>query len=152
MWTGDIIGKPSRQKGDFAATIVTAHDFGHHVVDEMQIQLSQRDGVEYQQPTGKYKELIADCMAGVRTASAYYQGILDEQSDFDAAVEALYVLGDYETVSESHHGTPDERVEALLTGYNGIPGVTEPGSPDACVRQYWVTRPDILLQLGPGSV
>ena len=139
MWTGDIFGKVSQQAGDFAAAIITAHEFGHHMVDEMRVQYSQRDGVKYQEPAGKYAELIADCMAGVWAASAYYQGVLDEQADWDEAVAALYAIGDNEVTSPTHHGTSQERVDALLTGYNGISGVTEPGSPDACVRTYWVT-------------
>lgn len=139
MWTGDIFGKQSEQQGDFAAAIITAHEFGHHVVDEMRTQYSLRDGVQYQEPVGKYNELIADCMAGVWAASAYYQGFLDERADWDEAVTALQVIGDYELLSPEHHGTPQERMDALATGYNGIPGVTEPGSPDACIRTYWVT-------------
>jgi uncharacterized protein len=137
-WTGDIFGRPSQQAGDFATAIITAHEFGHHMVDEMRVQYSQQDGVTYQEPVGKYAELIADCMAGVWASAAYSQGILDEQADWDEAVAALYAIGDHEVTSPAHHGTPQERVDALHTGYYGISG-TGPGSPDGCIQTYWVT-------------
>ncbi len=137
MWNGDIFGRPSQQQGDFAAAILTAHEFGHHVTDEMRQQYSRRDGVEYPEPSGKNNELIADCMAGVWTASTYYQGFLDGQADLNEAVDALYAIGDQGPPSEEGHGTPKEREEALSTGYFGIPGVTEPGHPYACIQKYW---------------
>jgi hypothetical protein len=138
MWTGDIFGSQSPRQGDFAAAILTSHEFGHDIVAEYREQYSQRDGVRYGSPTGKYFELIADCMAGVWAASVYYQGYL-ENGDFEEAVGALEAIGDYNLSSATHHGTPAERVQALRTGYHGIPGVTSPGSPVACVKKYWVT-------------
>jgi uncharacterized protein len=138
-WTGDIFGKPSQQAGDFATAIITAHEFGHHMVDEMRVQFSQREGSEIPAPTWKYNELIADCMAGVWAADAYATGVIDEQNDMKEAVAALQAIGDHDYVSEGHHGTPEERAEALITGYKGIQGVTQPGDPVACIRTYWVT-------------
>jgi uncharacterized protein len=138
-WNGDIFGRQSKQAGEFAAAIITAHEFGHHMVDEMRVQFSQREGINIKAPTWKYNELIADCMAGVWASGAYNQGVLDEQSDWEEAVAALQAIGDHNYVSEGHHGTPRERVDALNTGYFGISGVTGPGSPDACIQKYWVT-------------
>jgi len=136
MWTGEILGQQGQRGGDFAAAIVVAHEFGHHAVDEIQIQMSQR-GVQVAPPAEKYAELIADCMAGAWAASAYYKGYLEE-GDYEEAVSALEAIGDYEIFSPQHHGTPQERVVALLTGYNGT-DVWPPASPEACIEQYWIT-------------
>jgi predicted metalloprotease len=132
MWTGEVLGQPSEQAGDFVAAIVTAHEFGHHVVDEIEIQSEERDAVEYRGPTSP--ELIADCMAGVWAAWTYYQGLL-EPGDFEEAVGGLQAIGDFDITTK--HGTPAQREEALLTGYHGLPGITQPGDPAACMRTYW---------------
>ncbi|MFD0267846.1 neutral zinc metallopeptidase [Streptomyces sp. NPDC127106] len=136
MWTGNVFERRSQRAGDFAAAILTAHEFGHHVVDEWGTQLSRRDGVTYPQPGAKWKELIADCLAGTWTAHAYYSGYLQD-GDFDEAVTALEAVGDYRFFAPDHHGTPQERREALLTGYHGIPNRYPPGAPAACVEKYW---------------
>ena len=137
MWNGDVFGRASSRQGDFAAGIVAAHEFGHHIVDEFRIQLAQRDGVQYAPPSGKYKELIADCMAGIWAASLYYQGRLDA-GDFEEASEALFAIGDTQVGGSDPHGTGAERAEAMAVGYHGIKGVTRPADPDACIQKYWV--------------
>lgn len=133
MWTGDILGSQSRTIGDFGAAIVTAHEIGHHVQDEILLQLNAQ-GAAVAEPTGKDKELIADCFAGVWMASAYYSGLLID-TDYDEGVTALEAIG--HGGSETH-GTADERRDALLVGYNGLAGVTAPGDPMACIYAYWL--------------
>lgn len=129
MWTGNIFGRESVQKGDFAAAILTAHEFGHHVVYELAEQYGQA------RPTGKWAELIADCMAGAWATSAYYRGGMGP-GDFEEAVAALAAIGDM-TRGDDPHGTPEGRTNALLTGYNGIPNRYPPGAPAACTETYW---------------
>jgi predicted metalloprotease len=129
MWEGDIFDRPSARIGDFAAAVVVAHEFGHHVVDE----ISQ--GVRVPPPQGKDSELIADCFAGAWAASVYHQGLLEE-GDVEEAVAALEVIGDV-GVSEYPHGTGPERVDAFVAGYAGIEGQTGPGDPVSCFRLYW---------------
>ncbi|UUS29391.1 neutral zinc metallopeptidase [Streptomyces changanensis] len=138
MWTGKVLGNISKRGGDFAAAIVTAHEFGHHVVDELHAQYSERDQVAYGRPAGKWTELIADCMAGVWATHAYHSGYLTAEN-YEEAVSALEAIGDYQYYAPDHHGTPQERKEALLTGYNGIPNRHAPGAPSACVEKYWKT-------------
>lgn len=129
MWTGDIFGRQSVRKGDFAAAILTAHEFGHHVVHELSEQSRQP------LPTGKWWELISDCMAGVWATSAYYRGTM-QPGNFEEAVAALVAIGDTAITAEPH-GTSEERKNALLTGYNGIPNRYPPGAPAACTETYW---------------
>lgn len=126
MWTGDILNKQSKVVGDFAAALVVAHELGHHIEHEMSEQ------TQTPRPTGKNRELIADCFAGVWMASAYYSGLL-EPGDFEEGVAALEAIGD----ELGTHGTSAERRDALLVGYNGIPGETAPGDPGACIQTYW---------------
>ncbi|MCX5276829.1 neutral zinc metallopeptidase [Streptomyces virginiae] len=133
MWTGTVLGQPSKQGGDFAAAIITAHEFGHHIVDELRLQY-QAKGFTYPEPTAPWDELIADCMAGVWAASAYQSGYLDA-SDFAEAEAALEAIGDAPG-DPGDHGTPEQRVQALRTGYFGT-GEYGPAEPFACTSTYW---------------
>ena len=62
MWTGNIfsqqVSDPSKV-GDFAAGAIVAHEFGHHIQDE----LTENTGAPA--PQNPNVELIADCFAGV---------------------------------------------------------------------------------------
>ena len=137
MWTGDIFERNSKEAGDFAAAILIAHEFGHHVQTSIYLQYNAANP---QAPLpdfaagNKIKELIADCFAGNWMATAYYDGIL-EPGDLDEAVAGLDAIGDT-GVSEFPHGTGEERKAALLTGYNGT-AETSPGDPRACISTYW---------------
>lgn len=122
MWFGNIFGKESRVMGDFAAGGIVAHEFGHHVTDEMQQQL------KWKRPAGKNNELIADCFSGVWTWSINQRGIL-EYGDLDEIVAALEQMGDPH-VSTNSHGTAAERKAAMATGFNS-------GNPMTCINTYW---------------
>jgi predicted metalloprotease len=126
-WSGDILGlgQQSQQAGDFAAAAIAAHEFGHHVQDEISIQTNTLE------PNGKYKELLADCFAGNWAANVYYQGYL-EAGDFEEAVYAVEAIGD----DTGSHGTSAERTAAFQLGYHGMQGGT-PGDPATCIQYYW---------------
>lgn len=129
MWTGNVFERTSRAAGDFAAAILVAHEFGHHIQDEIAIQS------RVAAPTGKNKELIADCFAGVWMATAYYEGLLTD-TDYAEAVAALEAIGDPPGSNGTDpHGTSAERSAALKIGYNGY-GQYKPGTPQACYV-YW---------------
>jgi uncharacterized protein len=134
MWVGNFFGSPSKVLGDFGAALVVAHEFGHHVADEI-AQQQTAAGFPTVAVTGVNSELIADCFAGVWMASAYYSGVL-EPGDYEEGVAALEAISDTATGGTTH-GTADERRQALLTGYNGLPGITSPGDPAACIQTYW---------------
>lgn len=125
MWLGDIFGEPSTAKGDFAAAGIVAHEFGHHITDELALQLRMSDS---QRPQGKKKELLADCFAGNWTASVFVRGNLDD-GDFGELVAALNTMGD-PNVTTNDHGTASERIAALKTGSSS-------GKPVDCLRAYW---------------
>lgn len=128
MWSGDILGRQSQQAGDFAAAIIAAHEFGHHVQDELSYQNN------WAPPNGKYKELISDCFAANWAADFYYQGNL-QAGDFEEAISALEAIGDYNYFSPDHHGTPKERMAAFELGYHGVQGGT-PGDPTT-IQHCW---------------
>ena len=57
-------------------------------------------------------ELHADFLAG------YYFGMTDRtDQSIDSFGRSLFEKGDYKYNDQNHHGTPDERIEAMHTGY-----------------------------------
>ena len=109
-----------RAAGDFAVAYVIAHEYAHNVQQELGIFASF---------TGRQArpfELQADCMSGLWANSVYEQGLL-EAGDLEEALQTALAIGDFEVGSEQHHGTPNERRDALLAGYEG-------GDPSVCSR------------------
>lgn len=109
-----------RQVGDFGVAYVVAHEYAHNVQAELG-RLSA-DG----RTSSKPFELQADCMAGLWGNSAYASGRFDE-ADVEEAVRTAYAVGDFDYGNPNHHGTPDERRDAWLTGF-------ESGDPQDCSR------------------
>lgn len=129
MWNGDIFGRQAIQTGDFAAAAVIAHEFGHHIQDELETQLKlppikAADGSKIAE-----RELIADCFSGVWAYSAYESGYL-EGTDVEEAVAGLNAIGDAQPGGSDPHGTPAQRSDAFLVGYNY-------GAPANCINSYW---------------
>lgn len=123
LWFGNVFGKgQAKVAGDFGAGIVVAHEFGHHVVDEIVNQARKRP------PTGENNELIADCFAGIWAYSVNQRGQL-EPGDLDEVISVLEYIGDSH-ISENDHGTTAERTAALATGFRS-------GQPMACINTYW---------------
>ncbi|WP_307422430.1 neutral zinc metallopeptidase [Pseudarthrobacter defluvii] len=127
MWSGEVLGRKSKQAGDFAAAITVAHEYGHSVQDELAIQWEKYYPGEVQNFTGSNTEAIADCFAGVWMNTAYYDGTL-EPGDFEEGVAALNAIG--ATQPGSSHPTSPQREAALKLGYNT-------GDPMQCVDAYW---------------
>lgn len=96
-------------QGDFAVAFVVAHEYAHNVQAEVGIFGAKLPTVN--------TELHADCLAGMWANSAYYKGIL-EAGDIEEGIAATQVLGDFEFSNPDHHGTPDQRTAAFMTGYN----------------------------------
>ena len=122
MWQGQILRSVSKRPGDFAAAVVVAHEFGHHVADE----LAKQTGVPEIAQT-KSPELIADCFAGVWALGANSQGYL-EPGDLEEGIEAMIALG---VNGSSTHGTPAEREQAFRVGLNSQ------HLPYTCMKAYW---------------
>ena len=105
-----------RTLGDFAVAYIVAHEYGHQIQDEL--------GVFQQQlPTIAF-ELQADCYAGAWANSAYRENRLDD-SDVQEALDAALAVGDFDTANPGHHGTPEQRRAAWLSGF-------ESGDPGSC--------------------
>ena len=63
-------------------------------------------------------------MAGAWGYAVYEQGRLDD-GDVEEAVRTAFAVGDFDTTNPQHHGTPDQRQDAWLSGY-------ESGDPSSC--------------------
>jgi uncharacterized protein len=106
--------------GDFGLAYVVAHEYAHNVQQELGLYTqSPRIGVE---PF----ELQADCMAGLWGNSVYREGKL-QPGDVEEALSTATAAGDFDYNNAQHHGTPEERRAAWLTGYQS-------GDPTVCGR------------------
>ncbi len=104
--------------GDFAVAYIVAHEYGHEIQDELGALQNDQ-----QLPTMAF-ELQADCYAGTWANSAYQENRL-EDGDVQEALDAALAVGDFDTSSPAHHGTPDQREQAWNSGF-------ETGDPSAC--------------------
>ncbi|WP_373541881.1 neutral zinc metallopeptidase [Chamaesiphon sp.] len=101
------------QYGDAALAYILAHEYAHAA-----------------QTIGGFRprnitqiELQADCLAG------FYMGAMPnvtfDRQDIQQIAEIAYQVGDYEVNNRQHHGTPEQRSQAVLLGFqssqqNGI--------------------------------
>jgi predicted metalloprotease len=108
-----------RTIGDFSVAYIVAHEYGHEVQDELGLFQSYGQ----QLPTMAF-ELQADCYAGTWANSASQENRL-EDGDVQEALDAALAVGDFDTSSPAHHGTPDQREQAWNSGF-------ESGDPSAC--------------------
>ena len=100
-----------RAAGDFAVAYVLAHEYAHNLQQELG---TFDNGVG---SSAKPFELQADCLAGTWAHSVFEEGLL-EPGDLQEAVSAALAVGDFDVGNAQHHGTPQERRDALLTGYD----------------------------------
>jgi predicted metalloprotease len=109
-----------RARGDFAVAYVLAHEYAHNLQYEL--------GVFDNSPGASARpfELQADCFAGAWAHSVFEAGLL-QPGDLEEAASAALAVGDFDVGNAQHHGTPEERRDALLTGYRS-------GDPSVCGR------------------
>jgi predicted metalloprotease len=107
-----------RAAGDFAVAYVLAHEYAHN----LQQELGTFDNAVGS--SAKPYELQADCLAGTWAHSVFEAGLL-EPGDIEEATNAALAVGDFDVGNAQHHGTPPERRDALLAGY-------ETGEPARC--------------------
>jgi predicted metalloprotease len=105
-----------RTYGDFAVAYIVAHEYGHQIQDEL--------GMFQRGISTMPLELQADCYAGAWANSAYEQNRVDDD-DVQEALDAALAVGDFDTANPGHHGTPEQRREAWLSGF-------ESGDPSTC--------------------
>jgi predicted metalloprotease len=122
LYDGVLAGLPGQRAGfghaagAFALAYVVAHEYAHNV--------QQEDGVLAGHRSALPTELDADCLAGTWARWDYARGGLDD-AGVQQALDAALAVGDFEFLSPQHHGTPQERHDALLTGFRG-------SGPSAC--------------------
>ncbi|MFO1123884.1 MAG: metalloprotease [Methylocystis sp.] len=95
---------------DTAFSAICAHEFGHI----LQYKLDLMDRLNRGQTTVKRSELHADFLAG------YFAGLRKlEKGKFKAAVYAVtqHKFGDTNYNDPNHHGTPEERAQAIIRGF-----------------------------------
>ena len=129
--------------GEFAQAYVIAHEFGHHVQDELGIM----DDVNAQQQADQSRandlsirlELQADCFAGVWAHSVWknpdQQNVESiTQADVQQGLDAAAAVGDDRIQQQSSgqvnpetwtHGSSAQRVDWFTQGFDG-------GNTDSC--------------------
>jgi hypothetical protein len=118
-----IQAENSLNRGNTTVPIIIAHEFGH--ILDFNKNATPRPGIR--------KELFADFMAG---CYLFYRS-MHLPTDPNSALKAFFEMGDYsEYNNPNHHGRPEQRVEAILAGYNWLRSITSPGkyiSPDSAI-------------------
>lgn len=93
------------QYGDAALAYILAHEYAH---------AAQTVG-RFRPTTITAIELQADCLAG------FYMGAMPnvtfDRQDIQQIASLAYRIGDYEINNSQHHGTPEERADAVVVGF-----------------------------------
>jgi len=124
-----ILARRFGATGDFAQAYVVAHEFGHHVQNELGISTWVRQQQQqFPRDRNEYSirlELQADCLAGVWSAFAEQRGLLD-RTDIPEALEAAAAVGDDRIQQSSGqrvdphswtHGSSTQRQEWFERGF-----------------------------------
>ncbi len=93
------------QYGDAALAYILTHEYAH---------AAQTVG-GFRPKTITQIELQADCLAG------FYMGVMPnvefDSNDIEQIATLAYQIGDYEFNNRQHHGTPEERSQAVILGF-----------------------------------
>ncbi|HMJ33347.1 MAG TPA: neutral zinc metallopeptidase [Baekduia sp.] len=122
LYNGVAAGLPGQQAGfghaagAWALAYVVAHEYAHNV--------QQEDGELTGHRSALPTELNADCLAGTWARWDYGRGGLDS-AGVQQALDTALAVGDFQFLSPQHHGTPQQRHDAVLTGFRD-------GSPSGC--------------------
>jgi uncharacterized protein len=107
--------------GPFASAVVIAHEWGHHVQDQLRL-LGGSITTSLTEMTSLQTELQADCLAGVWAATAEEDGRL-ESGDLDRAVYMMAsYMGDGDSLPNGIHDDP-----TYIDGQHG----------DGALRAWW---------------
>jgi uncharacterized protein len=122
--------------GPFAQAYVIAHEYGHHVQNQLGVLDRVRGDRQGPESLAVRSELQADCYAGVWAANAVGTGLIEEltQADINDGIDAASAIGDDRIQERTQgqvnpeswtHGSSEQRRRWFSRGY-------EEGRPAAC--------------------
>ena len=111
-WDPDDLVRPERWNDDPGWVFVIAHEWGHHVQDQLGLLRQAMDA-----SSGRQIEVQADCLAG-----AYIGDALAREAVSQELVDTIaYVLSQSGDEYESSHGTAAEQLSAFEAGLGDGP-------------------------------